>query len=58
LNVERIAEAIEKIAGRDAALGVILKRCADRYTYTAMLKAVEGRNEEAAETDTKLITLG
>jgi hypothetical protein len=39
LNAERIATVIE----RDAALGTALARCTERFAYTAILHAIEGR---------------
>jgi signal transduction histidine kinase/CheY-like chemotaxis protein len=48
LNMERIARVIERVRQRDAALGAVLARCAERFTYTAILKALEGCKAKSA----------
>ena len=40
LKRERIAEVIDRVSGRDATLGSALARCAERFAYTAILKAI------------------
>jgi CheY-like chemotaxis protein len=48
LKRERIAEVIDRVSGRDATLGSALARCAERFAYTAILKAVEGCKAKSA----------
>jgi hypothetical protein len=48
LNVERIAGVIGRVSERDPVLGAVLARCAERFAYTAILKAVEGCKAKSA----------
>jgi signal transduction histidine kinase/CheY-like chemotaxis protein len=48
LNMERIARVIERVRQRDAALGAMLARCAERFAYTVILKALEGCKAKSA----------
>jgi CheY-like chemotaxis protein len=50
LDVGRITEVIHRIAGFDAALGALLLRYAETFTYTAILRAVAaGKNSFTKE---------
>ena len=44
LDAKRLGEAIRGVSERDAALGTTLAAFADRFAYTAILKALDGSN--------------
>jgi signal transduction histidine kinase/ligand-binding sensor domain-containing protein/CheY-like chemotaxis protein len=48
LDRARIANVIQRVSERNAALGVVLARHADRFAYTAMLHAVENSQSKPA----------
>jgi CheY-like chemotaxis protein/anti-sigma regulatory factor (Ser/Thr protein kinase) len=48
LKRERIAEVIDRVSKQEAALGSALARCAERFAYTAILKAIEGYQAKSA----------
>jgi hypothetical protein len=48
LNVEHIAEVIERVGKADAAAGAVLARCAERFAYTAILRAIDARRAKTA----------
>ena len=51
LDMGRISDAIRRVAERDSTLGAVLERLAGRYSYTAMLNAIDlADNRSAAET--------
>ena len=41
LDIERIAGAINRISGQDAALGRVLSQYAERYAYSSILQALQ-----------------
>lgn len=48
LDIERVADAINRISGQDAALGRTLSQYAERYAYSSILQALE--SSETART--------
>jgi hypothetical protein len=48
LNVSRISEAIGKVSDHDSQLGFVLAKYAEKYAYTAVLKAIEDRGGDSS----------